>query len=67
MRAQDVESGPRLEARTVSGLIITGVGVAALSAGLGGAGVALVLLGALAVFVGIAVLGPLLARPAVRA
>ncbi len=66
MRAQDVEAGRSSKRRTVSGLGITGVGVAALAAGLSGAGVTLVLLGALAVFVGIAVLGPLLARPAVR-
>ena len=59
--------GPQLEARTVSGLVVTGarrcrfVGRA-----LGGAGVTLVRLGALAVFVGVAVLGPVLARPVDR-
>ena len=66
MRAQDIEVGRGSRRRTVAGFGITGVGVAALAAGLSGSGVSLVLLGGLAVFIGIAVLGPLLARPAAR-
>jgi putative ABC transport system permease protein len=66
MRAQDVEAGRGSKRRTAAGLAITGAGVAALAAGLGGSGVPMVLLGGLAVFLGIAVLGPLVARPAAR-
>ncbi len=66
MRAQDIESGRSSTKRTIAGLSITGVGVAALAAGLAGSGMSLVFLGGLAVFVGVAVLGPLLARPTAR-
>jgi putative ABC transport system permease protein len=66
MRAQEIEAGRSSKRRTVTGFTITGLGVAALAAGLSGSGVSMVGIGALAVFVGIAVLGPLLARPAAR-
>jgi putative ABC transport system permease protein len=53
--------------RAMVGLGVTGLGAAVMSAGLfGGAGVAMVGLGAPVVFVGVAVLGPVLARPASR-
>ena len=48
--------------RAVTGSVITAVGVAALLAGLGGE-LALVGVGALTTFVGVSVLGPVLARP----
>jgi putative ABC transport system permease protein len=48
--------------RVVTGLVVTSAGVAALLAGLGGE-IALIGVGALATFVGVAVLGPVLARP----
>lgn len=49
--------------RTVTGVLLLGLGVLALLAGLGGSGPALVGLGAVVVFVGVSVLGPVLARP----
>ena len=48
------------------GLVVTALGVAALLAGLSGAEVGLVGLGAVVVFVGVSVLGPVLARPVAR-
>ena len=53
--------------RAAIGSSITGLGAAAMAAGLfGGAGMALVGLGAATVFIGVAVLGPILARPISR-
>ena len=49
--------------RTVTGVLLLGLGVVALLAGLSGSGPALVGLGAVVVFVGVSVLGPVLARP----
>ena len=49
--------------RTASGLLITGLGVAALLGGLNATDVKLVGIGAVAVFIGVSVLGPVLARP----
>src|SRR3954447_22541392 len=49
--------------RTVTGVLLLGLGVVALLAGLGGSGPPLVGLGAVVVFVGVSVLGPVLARP----
>ena len=51
--------------RAVAGSVVTAVGVAALLAGLGGE-LALVGVGALATFAGVAVLGPVLARPVAK-
>jgi len=48
--------------RTVAGTIVTGAGVAALLAGLNGE-LVLVALGAVTTFVGVAILGPVFARP----
>ncbi len=53
--------------RTVTGTVITAAGIAALLAGLGGGGIVLVGVGALTSLVGVAVLGPVLARPVVSA
>ena len=53
--------------RAAIGSSITGLGAATMAAGLfGGAGLALVGLGAATVFMGVAVLGPILARPISR-
>jgi putative ABC transport system permease protein len=53
--------------RAIAGSTVTGLGVAAMLAGLfGGAGLALLALGAATVFIGVAVLGPILARPISR-
>ena len=49
--------------RTAAGLLISAVGVAALLSGLSATDVKLVGLGAVGVFIGISVLGPVLARP----
>ena len=51
--------------RAVAGSVVTAAGVAALLAGLGGE-LALVGVGALATFAGVAVLGPVLARPVAK-
>ena len=51
--------------RLLSGASVTVGGVAALVAGLGGSGLAWVGVGALAIFVGVFVLGPVIARPVV--
>ena len=64
--ATATSTGPRLEATDRHRPRHHGCRRCRLSAGLGGAGVTLVLLGALAVFIGVAVLGPVLARPVVR-
>ena len=53
--------------RPVIGCLVTAIGVALLLAGLGGSGIELVGLGALVAFVGVAVLGPVLARPVIGA
>jgi putative ABC transport system permease protein len=52
--------------RLLSGVALTVCGVAALVVGLAGSGLAWVGVGALAIFVGVFVLGPLVARPVVR-
>ena len=51
--------------RLVIGATTTAIGIAALLAGLGGSGLELVGLGALVALVGVAVLGPVLARPVI--
>lgn len=53
--------------RPVVGTLVTAVGVATLFAGLGGSGIELVGLGALVSLIGVAVLGPALARPVIGA
>jgi putative ABC transport system permease protein len=64
MRDVATEDRPRSARRVLIGFGITVLGVLVLFAGLfGGAGIQLVGLGALIVFIGVFVLGPLLARP----
>ncbi|MGD9996531.1 MAG: ABC transporter permease [Ilumatobacteraceae bacterium] len=53
--------------RTAIGVVITGLGCVALLAGLGGAGIELVGVGAFVTLCGVAVLGPVLARPVIGA
>ena len=52
--------------RAVVGTLMTGLGAAMLYSGLSGGGFGSVALGALVVFVGVAVLGPVIARPFAR-
>lgn len=67
MRDVAVDRSNRSRRRVVNGAVVTALGAAAMGAGLfGGAGIAMVGLGAVMVFVGIAVLGPVLARPISR-
>jgi putative ABC transport system permease protein len=64
MRDVATEDRPRSARRVLIGFGITALGVLALFAGLfGGAGIQFVGLGALIVFIGVFVLGPLIARP----
>jgi len=67
MRDVAVDHSSRSRRRVVNGSIITGLGAAAMGLGLfGDAGIAPVGIGAVLVFVGVAVLGPVLARPISR-
>jgi len=67
MREVAVDQSSRSRKRAIYGSVITGLGAFAMGAGLfGGAGIAPVGLGAVLVFVGVAVLGPILARPISR-
>ncbi len=67
MREVAVDKSSRSRRRVVNGSIITGLGALAMGAGLfGGAGLAPVGLGAVLIFIGVAVLGPVLARPISR-
>jgi putative ABC transport system permease protein len=64
MRDVNVDDSGGSRRRMVSGIVVTGLGVAAMALGLfGGAGLALLGLGVPLVFIGVAVLGPVLARP----
>lgn len=66
LRAAAVDRSGRSVVRAVVGGLVTALGVAALAAGLGSGAAALVGLGALVVFIGVGVLGPVLARPISR-
>jgi putative ABC transport system permease protein len=66
LRAGIAPVGRRLIVRSILGVVLTGLGVLALLAGLGGGGVELVGLGAVVIFLGVAVLGPVIARPVSR-
>ncbi|HSB86452.1 MAG TPA: ABC transporter permease, partial [Ilumatobacteraceae bacterium] len=67
MRDVAIDRSSRSRRRIVNGSIVTGLGALAMGAGLfGGAGIVPVGLGAVLVFVGVAVLGPVLARPISR-
>ena len=65
LRDVSIDGSARSARRAVAGSVITAAGVAALFAGLGGE-VALVGVGALATLAGVAVLGPVLARPVAK-
>ena len=67
MRELAVDRSGTSRRRTVIGTMITTVGCATLLAGLGGGGIELVGLGALVALGGVAVLGPVLARPVIGA
>ncbi|HEV7763177.1 MAG TPA: ABC transporter permease, partial [Acidimicrobiales bacterium] len=67
MRDVALDTSGHSRRRVVIGLGVTGLGAAAMSAGLfGGAGIGLIGLGAPVVFVGVAILGPVIARPVSR-
>jgi putative ABC transport system permease protein len=63
LRDVAIDRADRSRRRVVIGTMATTAGVAALLAGLAGAGVAVVGLGALVTYLGVAILGPVLARP----
>jgi len=67
MRDVALDTSGSSRKRAVSGFGLTGLGVAAIASGLfGSAGIAAVGLGAMIVFVGVSVLGPILAAPLSR-
>jgi len=67
LRAVAVDRSGRSRRRAIAGIAVTGSGAALMGAGLfGGAGIALLGLGAATVFIGVSVLGPTLARPLSR-
>jgi putative ABC transport system permease protein len=67
MRDVALDTSGSSRKRAIAGFGVTGLGAAAMAAGLfGDAGIALVGLGALIVFVGVSVLGPILAAPLSR-
>jgi putative ABC transport system permease protein len=66
MRAVAIDDASGSKRRMISGAILTAVGVGSLFAGLADSEVALVGVGALVTFVGVAVLAPVMARPAAR-
>lgn len=66
LRDVNVDRSGNSVRRAVTGTVVTAAGVAVLLAGLS-RGVAMVGVGALATFVGVSVLGPVLARPLARA
>ena len=66
LRATGVDRSGRSTARVVVGLVVLALGVAALFGGLFGGGIALVGTGAALTFLGVAVLGPIIAGPLSR-
>ncbi|HUP73616.1 MAG TPA: FtsX-like permease family protein [Acidimicrobiales bacterium] len=66
LRETALDSSGGSKRRAAAGLAVTTAGVAALLAGLGGDEVSLVGLGAFTVFIGVSILGPVLARPVTR-
>lgn len=66
MRDVAIEHSGRSTRRTVIGTAISAVGMLLMAAGLGGAGVPAVGLGAIVIFFGVAALGPVVARPVSR-
>ena len=66
LRDTGVDRSGRSTARVVVGLVVLALGVAALFGGLFGGGIALVGVGAALTFLGVAVLGPIIAGPLSR-
>ena len=66
LRGGAEDHGGSLRRRTIAGAVVTAVGMAALLRGLFGGGISLVGLGAALVFVGVALLSPVVARPMAR-
>ena len=66
LRETAIETTTGSKRRAVVGVTVTALGVAALLAGLNAPEVSLVGLGALVVFIGVSILGPVLARPVTR-
>jgi putative ABC transport system permease protein len=66
LRDVAVDQTARSARRAIAGASIVTIGIGVLLVGLGGAGIAAVGLGALVTLIGIAVLGPIVARPAAR-
>ncbi|MGD9999852.1 MAG: ABC transporter permease [Ilumatobacteraceae bacterium] len=66
MRSVAIDQTGSSKRRTVIGTVVTGLGVASMMGGLSEGELPLVGLGALVTFVGVAVLAPVLARPAAR-
>jgi putative ABC transport system permease protein len=64
--AESIPEGQSLRRRLVSGGLVLAVGIAALAGGLAGGGIALVGLGALIFYGGVAMLSPLVAGPLAR-
>lgn len=66
MRAVSVDNSGTSRVRFLSGLLISALGAVAVGAGLTGAGISWLGLGIALVFIGVFVLGPLIARPVAR-
>lgn len=66
LREVSVDRSGASKRRAVVGVVVTGAGVTAMLAGVDSAALAVVGVGALAIFVGVSVLGPVLARPVAR-
>ncbi len=67
MRDVAVDKSSSSRRRAIWGSVVTGLGAAAMGSGLfGGAGMAPIGAGAMMIFIGVAVLGPILARPISR-
>ena len=64
--AESIPEGRSLRRRIISGGLVLGLGIAALAGGLAGGGIALVGLGALVFYGGVAMLSPLVAGPLAR-
>jgi putative ABC transport system permease protein len=67
LRSVEAESKRGSKRRTVIGVLATAFGAFMIVQGLGGGGVSAVGMGALGVFVGVAMVGPVIARPFARA
>jgi putative ABC transport system permease protein len=66
LRDAAIDTSATSKSRAATGIVLTGAGVALIAAGLSGGQASSVGLGALVVFVGVAVVGPVIARPFAR-